>query len=609
MKHNLHRSFLILHLSSIVLLLLLLTTRHSPLAAATYRFSVPKMGLIVDVQKDASAAMDYEITFENDASADPIDVVDVGLPHRNYDFSTMTASIDGVSVTDIRKSEYVDIGVEVHLGGYAIQPGQTGVFKFHCVMPDMVYQDTTHKEWASFQITPTWFDGSLLTGTTDLQLAVSVPAGIKPDELRYQKEPYTDLVLYSGQANAIWRWPSARADGPHEVGLSFPKRAMDRVIQMTIFKLFLKWFEEHPTVQLWSGVVFFIAFGICFFRSTGGTGCSLFIPMLIFGAVSFSVSPRWHFFSWLGLIPLFLLLQWGMGKRKQKYLPAIASVEGGGIKRGLTAPEAAVLLEMPLNKVLTLVLFGLLKKGVVQKTHDDPLSLTVDPAYHSTADERHKAAADKGIVLNGYESPFLQILLGQPGKDVSHLNFTTALKGLIESVARKMKGFNLEETREYYKHIIRRAWSEAESLGNVELRQQKVDQTLDWLLLDPDYDDRFHTWERDGYHYRPSWGGSDWGGVPTSAPSGGTTGGTSLRDVTSSFAGWTEGVMGNVAGAVEPISLASGKGGFVDLSKLDGVAGNVLEAMASSSGSSGGGGGGCACAGCACACACAGGGR
>ncbi|MBI3923818.1 MAG: hypothetical protein HY318_20520, partial [Armatimonadetes bacterium] len=90
----------------------------------------------------------------------------------------------------------------------------------------------------------------------------------------------------------------------------------------------------------------------------------------------------------------------------------------------------------------------------------------------------------------------------------------------------------------------------------------------------------------------------------------GTSGGTSLRDVTSSFAGWAEGVTSNVAGAIEPVSLATGQGGFVDLSGLDTVAGNVLEALASSSGGSGGGGGGgCACAGCACACACAGGGR
>jgi len=46
-----------------------------------------------------------------------------------------------------------------------------------------------------------------------------------------------------------------------------------------------------------------------------------------------------------------------------QYLPPKISIEGKGIKRGLTAVEAGILLEEPLDKILTMILFGLIKKN------------------------------------------------------------------------------------------------------------------------------------------------------------------------------------------------------------------------------------------------------
>ena len=110
----------------------------------------------VYVQPDASVRIVYDITFDNYGST--IEVVDIGTPHRGYDIGNMRASINGVNLGDIRKSEYIDVGVEVHLGGQAIPTGESGTLHFEFTMPDMVYQDTTNKENASLQITPTWFD-------------------------------------------------------------------------------------------------------------------------------------------------------------------------------------------------------------------------------------------------------------------------------------------------------------------------------------------------------------------------------------------------------------------------------------------------------------------
>ncbi len=44
----------------------------------------------------------------------------------------------------------------------------------------------------------------------------------------------------------------------------------------------------------------------------------------------------------------------GAKKRKMKYLPPKMKIEGHGIKRGLTAVESAILMEQPMDKIMTM---------------------------------------------------------------------------------------------------------------------------------------------------------------------------------------------------------------------------------------------------------------
>ncbi len=62
------------------------------------------------------------------------------------------------------------------------------------------------------------------------------------------------------------------------------------------------------------------------------------------------------------------------------YLPPKMKIEGHGIKRGLTAVEAAILMEQPMDKIMTMILFGTLKKEAAVVTQQEPLKLeVVDP--------------------------------------------------------------------------------------------------------------------------------------------------------------------------------------------------------------------------------------
>jgi len=445
--------------------------------------------------------------------------------------------------------------------------------------------------------------------------------GIHPDEVLYQDVPFTDKALYQGRAVAVWQWPQGTATQAYRVGVSFPQRGMTRVVKMTFIQLVNKWLEDNPSTRFILGAVVMVLFAVLFFRFSGGTGFSVFailgggILILLF------ISPISALIAPVIVAPLLALNESSLKKKRKTYLPAIAQVEGGGIKRGLTAPEAGVLIEMPLNKVLTLVLFGLLEKGVIEATKDDPLTVEVTQDFRVLSHKnlntvkdhrqhRRQVAQEKGTIIHTYEDAYLTLIERHQGKAVRDIDFAKPTEMLIKATVAKMKGFDLSDSREYYRRVIDRAMEQASALGEVEAREQYLDKYLPWVMMNDNYPTVL---THRGYNYWPVWvRGSRPAGTASAAPkaSGPSIGGrTRAGDVAGSFAGWAESTMGGMAAAILPgsLNIPGVKGGFVDLSGADKVTGDIFTALAKSSGGSGGGG--CACAGCACACACAGGGR
>ena len=502
-----------------------------------------------------------------------MDIIDIGTPHSKYSSTTMSASIDGVALTDIRKSEYVDPGVEVHLEGKAIPSGGKGTLHFEMTMPDMIFTDTTNKENASLQITPTWFDSSSVRGTGAIEIRITMLEGIQLDEVLYQDVAFTDKGTENGRVVTVWRFENVAATQAYRVGVSFPQRGLTNITKVTAWDLFMQWFGQFAGVI--GGII-----GVCL---------PFAVPLFIF----------------------WIIIKGFIKAGKPNYLPPIAQVEGGGIKRGLTAPEAAVILEMPLNMVLALVIFGLLEKGLVRQTDDTPLKVEVAEPYR-VADKpdlkddearqayRRTIAQQQGTVIHKYEDAFLDLIEASPDKPVKQLKVVTPMEGLVKGAAAKMQGFDLSDTQEYYRRVIERAMEQAATLGDIEQREQYLDQYAPWVMLDKDYRSVMTV---GGYNYWPRWARQTrpavaMGGAASAASAAGSAASgrpaPKFGDVASSFAGWAETTAGGMAAAIMPTSLQK-------------------PAPPSTSSSSSGGGFhsscACACAGCACACACAGGGR
>lgn len=606
---KINKQFLILYCFQIILLIF-----TNAIYAKDYSFSVPEMKMQVYIQSDSSIKIKYDITFSNNPNAHVIDIVDIGMPTKKYDLQKMSASINGVELTDIRHSTYVKPGVEVHLGNQSISAGSKGTLHFECEIPNMIYQDTTRKDYASFRITPTWFGSQYVTGGGEIWLAIIMLPDIKPEEMLFQNESFLTKVIYEGKSAAIWNWKEPPIK-EHIVGISFPKRGLTNMIKITPIDLLFKWFESNENARLIAGLVFIVLFSILFFRFSGGTGCTVYVLLLAAAIFFFIVNSKAHLISFIPLIILLILNERHIKSRKRHYLPPIVSVESGAVKRGLTAPEAAVLLELPLNKVLTLLIFGMLKKGLLEMVKPHPLTVRVADGFNFFGDltgkrtiERLKAAREKGIVLHEYEEPFLNIISMNPNKPLSEIDFSLPLKSLIEKVVQRMQRFDPAASREYYKYIVSKAVQQAKEIEDIPAREETIDKNLDWILLGDDYSVFNHR----NYRYYPRYYRTyhQSSGLDFSKHAPVNFDKTTFKDVASSFAGWTENTMGSLANTISPQSLKlKGNKGIIDLSGVDKVTGDIFEALSSSSGKSGGFGGGCACAGCACACACAGGGR
>jgi hypothetical protein len=546
----------IVHRMALALIALLVGLWATPVGAQQYAFSVDKNISHVYINKDGSIDVEYWITFTCQPGYHVIDIVDIGMPNEHYDLSSVRADIGGVQLTDIRPSEYVKPGVEVHLGSKAIVGGQTGTLHVRFNVPHMIYYDDEDESYASVEFVPTWFSEDFVRGTTYLKVNFYFPPGVTGDQTKWHYQEFTSTDLVNDRL--VFTWVNEKASGakPYQFGVSFPNQYVDVVY-------------KAPLID-------FAALGKKLSNVLGSPICWM---------IGF-----WGFIMLIGFAS-----NATQKRRRMKYLPPSLSVEGVGVKRGLTAVEAAILLETPLNKTLTMILFGLLKKDAVTVLSDDPLRL--------------KVAEPRPQDLREYEEGFLDCVSSQ-GK-ISEQPLRKVVVKLVQDVNKKIKGFSRKDTIAYYRDIVSRAWQQVESDETPEVKSRHFDEALEWMMLDEDFDDRTERTFRTGpvfvpvwwHRYRP-WAPS----TPSSRPS--TAAPTSKRGPVS---------LPTLPGAAFANTIVTGMQRTADkvVSNVERFTGGVTQVtnpppVRASSGRSGGGGGyscACACACAGCACACAGGGR
>ena len=320
--------------SSIFLALTLLLSIALPVLAQDYSFEVPEVEVNVYLESDGTAAIEYNYLFRNAAGAHVIDFVDIGMPGASsYNLSDITASINGNPITDISDSPYVD-GVALGLGSNAIQPGDTGIVYMYAEnVRDVFYFASSDKgeDYASINFQPNYFESGFTSGATKLTVTLHLPPGAVDGEVVWYTPKgwpgdETPASGFDQENRIVYQWSSelAQPDGVYTFGAAFPAR----LIPSTAIR-------SEQTVT--------------------------FNPSSVLG----SIIPIACCTGFLGLFGLVIYLSVKSAKkRKLKYLPPKIAIEGHGIKRGLTAVEAAILMEQPMDKILTMILFSVLRKGM-----------------------------------------------------------------------------------------------------------------------------------------------------------------------------------------------------------------------------------------------------
>ena len=524
----------------------------------------------VYLNADGSIDIDTEYTFTNQSLAASLSNLAVDIPYNSYhEITNQRASVNGIPIQYLNV-DFFDISME--LWDTAIQPGATGVIQLAYSLVEQPFFSSWWDEeykYASFEYETTDFDSSWTTGETDLTVSFHLPENVSVQEVAWEQysalsgEPSQNIDS-QGRTTLTWQKTDASASESHDFKIDIPREYIAAVAIRDYSK---------PSLLTRMGIDEDLFFG----------------GLCISGFVAFMV----------GITVLVTRLT---RKRKMKYLPPKIRIEGHGIKRGLTAVEAGILMEHPADKILTMILFGALKKDAASVLSRDPLKLEVTTPLPEK--------------LRYYERDFLKAFSEESKKQRTKALQDLMVK-LIKNVGRKMKGFSHKESVAYYKSIMRKAWQQVEEAKTPEVRSEKFDEHMGWTMLDKDFDRRTEDVFRTGpvfvpmwwHRYDPGWGRSrsvtpkpvatgGRSGSGRSAPSmPNLPGGEFAASVVTGMQGFASDVVGNVTNFTDRITTKT----------------NPVPKSSSSgsrrSGSSGGSSCACACACAGCACACAGGGR
>jgi hypothetical protein len=311
-------------------------------AQTEYSFQTLREYCDVYIEKDGSIHIEYEFEFIDNLGT--LDGVDVGMPNSFYSLDSAEAWVyidDNQVGRWILESPYVPIGIAVEFN--PPQRGSTIRVLFEADNPHMVYDDVKNPGYAGIQFRPTWFSSDFQSDSTrDLQVWVHLPEGLTDQsKVKYLEDhQYSSINWDSGENRLVAHWnygsvsPTDIEAGECDVGVSFPDKYVD----------------VHYRYRVWQGM-----YEGALILGPGLAVCCFMI--VIAGLIGASV--------------------YGNYRRRLDYFEPKLSVKGAGPRAGLTAVEAAIALEKPLNMVATMIIYGMLRKKSIRLVSETPLRIMV----------------------------------------------------------------------------------------------------------------------------------------------------------------------------------------------------------------------------------------
>ena len=372
------------------------------------------------INKDGTIDLLYDI--EITCTQGVIHYVNVGQPNEDFTIGeAKDAEGHVLSTSDVSSGNYYAVRVYLFNPIYA---GQSARFTLLTNVGHMIWEDEDNPGNVGMQFIPCWWDANV----NDLRVAIVLPKGVTKENVKCTPDwnnAYNDpeeenkLVIY-------WERQNLSPNEKFSCGISFPKE-----------------YVEH-------------------YETRGGWN----IDWTIVGYTLFGVFA-------IGVVSAGLVL------RKRGYINPVLRIETLGIRHGLTAVEASYLLGFPPTKIVTEILYSLLKKKAVWITAASPaLKLKImEPFKDKTGTVE--------TPLRYYEKSFLKAIKRNGTLDEVKLAKTVML--LRDTVESKLRGYCRKDTIAYYRKIVAKAWEEVEKAGTPELASKIYDEKLLWLLLDENF--------------------------------------------------------------------------------------------------------------------------
>jgi hypothetical protein len=182
------------------------------------------------------------------------------------------------------------------------------------------------------------------------------------------------------------------------------------------------------------------------------------------------------------IVILLIVVAYVIRRAKAAYVNPRISIEALGANRSLTAVEAGLVIGLKPVRVLTMMLYGLLLKRMVAVVETDPLL---------KLKKLEKPEGESASLPRYYEIDYLNAI--QPDGTLDETALARTYRGLVDMVNKKLRGYSREDTVNYYKSVVDKAWTQVVQAGTPELKGDALDKNLDWLLADEKFDDRLVT--------------------------------------------------------------------------------------------------------------------
>lgn len=396
-------------------------------ARASFGYTIPKQQDQLTINPDGSVTLIRYFEFAvSGSSTDSGTEIWAGLPTSGTKVSSVVDQ-DGKSVSFQTRSS--DGQYVVTMTGFAIKPGTQKGFTVTATVSDLVFRDDRNAGYVTMQYMPGWWSSPVAVQ----DIAVVLPAKVEKAEIRTGSRLWDGIAQTDSGAYVVtWQFKDLKANEKVNVNVGVP----DKYVTLPTKEAPPP--AVNPPIPGWTP------------RTSPSPSPFAAMGGFVFAAVIIGLG--------LGLIAR---------ARREEYSSPQVSMEGVGVNETLEPVEASVLLRQPPEKTLTLLLFSMVKKGVVRVYPEEPLRVAIQYERDLTEAERlYLEAIDRATGA------------------VDGAKLAPCFKHLVTSVNEKMRPYCRRDTEEFYRGVIRRAWDELTASATPELKLTQMDRDLLWLMQD-----------------------------------------------------------------------------------------------------------------------------